>query len=405
MTTAEVIAPPRGEVVSSDELVARAEEIARTLVSEQAATEQRHYYSQETHEAFARAGLYRLLTPRRYGGHEVDLETYFKVCMAIARGCPSTGWCFMLGTSHALTAASYLSEKAQDEVFADTDFISPLTANPLGTARRDGEGWRINATHPFASGAPYASYYLGHAIIEGEEAEGGGPALLAFIAPRSAWTMLDDWGALLGQKGSGSHSVRFENAWIPDHYALPHTNLLFIDPTAGTPGLRLHGNPLYAGSSLSFLILEMAGLAIGIAQGALDEYGEHMRTKKTTFPPIQRRSESVDYQRWYGTASNKIATARAAFLNVLGQWGALAASGGFNQLGDDRIVGVGKEIVELCWQAVADNIVRSAGSGALMDGQRMQRVFRDMSILHSHTGTVSFTEFATRDLTQRTFAE
>ncbi len=48
-----------------------------------------------------------MLVPRRYGGLEVDLPTFYQVIMSIARGCPSTGWMLALSTAHSLQFASY----------------------------------------------------------------------------------------------------------------------------------------------------------------------------------------------------------------------------------------------------------------------------------------------------------
>ena len=61
---------PSFEDVTPKELIARAAEIAPTLVPLQAETEQRTHYSEETHRLFKEAGFYRILTPKRYGGLE-----------------------------------------------------------------------------------------------------------------------------------------------------------------------------------------------------------------------------------------------------------------------------------------------------------------------------------------------
>jgi 3-hydroxy-9,10-secoandrosta-1,3,5(10)-triene-9,17-dione monooxygenase len=88
--------PPEPDVTPA-EIIARAEAIAPTLVARQAETEQRTYYAQDTHEAFAEAGFYRILVPRRYGGYEFGIDTFLRVSTALARGCPSTAWMFCLG--------------------------------------------------------------------------------------------------------------------------------------------------------------------------------------------------------------------------------------------------------------------------------------------------------------------
>ncbi len=69
------IPPPEPDLTPA-EIVARAREIRPGLVELQAETEDRRYYSEETHQAFLKAGFYRMLVPRRYGGYEFDLPTF-----------------------------------------------------------------------------------------------------------------------------------------------------------------------------------------------------------------------------------------------------------------------------------------------------------------------------------------
>src|SRR5947199_7361029 len=56
--------------LTPQEVIARAERIAATLVDRQAETEQRGYYALDTHHEFLGAGLYRIMVPKRYGGYE-----------------------------------------------------------------------------------------------------------------------------------------------------------------------------------------------------------------------------------------------------------------------------------------------------------------------------------------------
>ena len=49
-----------------EQLIARAKEIAPTLVARQAQTEARGYYAEDTHEAFKAAGFYRTLVPPEF---------------------------------------------------------------------------------------------------------------------------------------------------------------------------------------------------------------------------------------------------------------------------------------------------------------------------------------------------
>jgi 3-hydroxy-9,10-secoandrosta-1,3,5(10)-triene-9,17-dione monooxygenase len=372
------------------EVVKRAETIAATLIERQAETEERTFYAPDTHEEFRRAGFYRLLVPRRYGGYEFGVDTFARVSIALSRGCPSTGWMYTLGHAHALLVATIFNEDVQDEIFADGDFLCPATVVPGGFAEpAAGGGWNINGKFHYCSGVPYASHFVGHALVMPEE--GDEPPPMLFIAPRDQWTQLDDWGWQSGLKGSGSHSIVFENGHIPARYAMP-MHMSQYSVADGTPGLDLHGNPQYGGSPLSFMLLESAGLAVGIAKGALDAYAELMESRTTLYPPIIPRTHDADFQFWYGEASGLIATAEAAFLNAIDQWQDLCAEGSaaFTSERELRLGTIGREVVRLAWRAVSEHIVPTAGSSAVRHGQRIERVWRDISTLNSHAGISVF---------------
>ena len=389
---------PAGSRPTPAEIVARAEAIAAGLVDRQAETEQRTFYAEDTHEEFSEAGFYRILVPRRYGGLELGAETFLRVSMALARGCPSTGWMYALGAAHALAVATLFDERAQADIFSGGDFISPATIVPGGTAERTADGgWLINGTFSYCSGSPYATHFMGHTLVA--PADGEPPEPMLFVAPRSQWRRLDDWGRQLGLKGSGSHSVTFENGRIPRHFTLEGVHMSEIDVTAGTPGLALHGNPEYGGAPLSFMVLESAALAVGMAQGALDEYGDLTRSRTTLFTRVGR-VDDPDYQLWYGRAAGMIATAEAAVLNAVQQWSAICALGpaAFTRDRDLGIAMICREAIKLSWDAVADHIFPTAGSSSVRQGERIERVWRDMSTLHSHSGNaVLLPTVATRE--------
>lgn len=117
------------------EIIARARSFRDRLRAEQDATEARTYYSPELHEEFLKAGFYRILQPRMFGGYEFSFSTFFRTIIEIARGCPGTGWCLCLGAGHVITLASLFSEEAQALAFGDDgNFIAPSRPVPTGTA-------------------------------------------------------------------------------------------------------------------------------------------------------------------------------------------------------------------------------------------------------------------------------
>lgn len=374
---------------TADEVVAAAEAIAATLVARQAETEERTFYAEDTHRAFAEAGLYRILVPRRFGGLELGVAVFARVAAALARGCPSTGWMYLFGHAHALAAATLFGERAQRELFATGEFISPATVAPSGTAERGPDGtWTVSGTFPYSSGSPYATHFMGHALVH--HGADQPPTPLFFVVPRADFVRLDDWHGQLGLRGSGSHSIRIDGARVPAHRALDgHLSMLPV--TDDMPGRLLHG-PEYGGGPLSFMLLEMGILATGIARGALDTYGELLRTRMTSFLPFVLRGEDPDYQQHYGEAAGLIATAEAAVADAVRQWSDTCHRGAaaFTREQELRLATISREAFRLCWRAVESHLFATAGSSSVRPGQRLERIWRDLSTMHTHAGVAVF---------------
>ncbi|WP_173167191.1 acyl-CoA dehydrogenase family protein [Phytohabitans suffuscus] len=378
--------PPEPDLTAG-QVLARAEAMVPELVSRQAEVEERTFYAEDIHERFARNGFYRILVPRRYGGYEFGIETFLRVSMTLVRGCSSTGWMYSLGASHALMAATMFEERAQAELFGGGDFICPSTSVPSGSAVPAGDGgWTVSGTWAYCSGAPYASYFMGHALMP---ARGGRPPEpLLFVAPRDQWKPLDDWGQQLGLRGSGSHSIRLDGGYVPGHLALPGVSIAEHDVSAGTPGRTLHGNPEYGGALLAFISFLNASMAVGMARGALDVYEDLLRRRTTLVPPVVPRYQDPDYQLWYGDALGMISAAEAALLNAAQQWHDISAQGpaAVTRESDLRLSAICRHVARLCWEAMEGYIMPTAGSSSIRHGERLERVWRDMSMLRTHAG-------------------
>jgi 3-hydroxy-9,10-secoandrosta-1,3,5(10)-triene-9,17-dione monooxygenase len=292
--------------------------------------------------------------------------------------------------NHALMVSSWWPQEAQDEIFAGGDFRCASVAAPVGRAERADDGWEINGQVAFASGAPYSTFYMGQAILPapaGASPEDMPPQLL-FVAPRSEWEMLDDWGDMLGLKGSGSHSIRFPGTRIPASWGF-EGSMLDIEVGGGTPGSRLHGNPMYSGRAVSIFTLSLAAVTVGAAYNMLDEYERLMRERKTPLPPFIPRVKDTDYQRWYGRALTHIATAEAAVHNTAERHMELCRrnveDGITYTFGDDMLLaGIAREAMLMCWRVIDDDLWQTVGANVAREGERTARVFRDMAVAAAH---------------------
>ena len=120
---------PRAEPTAA-QMVARAEAMCPLLVERPAETERLTYYPEATHKEFSEAGFNRILVPKRYGGCEFDLTTSWRVIIALARGCPSSAWCFGLAAGHALMAGSLFEDDVQQELFGNGNFVCAAATAP-----------------------------------------------------------------------------------------------------------------------------------------------------------------------------------------------------------------------------------------------------------------------------------
>jgi len=371
--------------LTPDAMIQRAIALQPLLRSEQDATERRGYHSEAIHEEFRKAGFYRCLQPRRFGGYEFDLKTYYRLGIEIARGDPSVSWCLIVGAGHALMLGSYFSEEAQADGFGPSgDFSAPSVAAPNGTATPADGGWLVKGKWGYASGAPYATHFMPSVLIQ-EKADK--PCAGIALVPRSQWKMLDDWGAILGMRGSGSNSIVIEGARVPKSHVTA-LDMLDVDVSRGTPGFQLHGNPMYAGRCLAFFHAELVSVLVGLGYAAIDEYEKIIHTKSTLYPPMMPRYLHHDYQRYLGLALGMMNAAKRLVLNageVYMEYCRRGLEGGqpFTLEEDLELVASLEHGGRLVWEAV-EMLFRTATSSAAKDGERMQRYYRDASIYRGH---------------------
>ena len=91
-------APPEPEL-TPEALIARASALRPMLREQQDENDARGTYSEALHREFLKAGLYRILQPRMFGGYEFEVPTFYKAMLEISRGHPGVGWCLALCAS------------------------------------------------------------------------------------------------------------------------------------------------------------------------------------------------------------------------------------------------------------------------------------------------------------------
>jgi 3-hydroxy-9,10-secoandrosta-1,3,5(10)-triene-9,17-dione monooxygenase len=376
-------------VPSVAEVIERARRLRPLIREEAEEAERRGHYSARLNEEFGKAGFHRLLQPRSFGGYEFDVASFYKVMTEVSTGDPGTGWCLALGTGVALYVTSYFSEAAQKMVFGESpDFIAPhagsreqagaTSRGPAGGIATPTEGgYLVKGTWRYCSGAPYSNFFTGEARLASEPER-----TVTIIVPKGGYRILDDWGNILGLRASGSNSVVIDETLIPKEFVL-FESVDGEDCPDGTPGFRLHGNPMYNGSFLTFGAGLLVCTQIGAARAALEEYERIIRSSRPRFTPHLHKYEHHDWQRVFGLALSMTNAAEALLVESgeIFMEHCRAEAAGEKKFGLREALelqGIQHQAARLAWEAGLE-LFRSAGSSAAVNGQPMQRYFRDLS--------------------------
>jgi 3-hydroxy-9,10-secoandrosta-1,3,5(10)-triene-9,17-dione monooxygenase len=385
-----VVYPVPEPDLTPEEIIARARALRSRLRAEQDEAEERGGYSDGMHREFLNAGFYRILQPRMFGGYEFDITTFYKTMLEISIGHPGTGWCLTLCASHPWVVGSHWDEAGQRALFGpDGNFSAPHRAPPTGTATPAPGGYRINGQWDYCSGIPHATHFLGVARDLGSDDKN---ATVTFVMPKKQLRVLDDWGGdkTLGMRASGSNSVKIEDQFIPKSYTTYGYGLWRAEATTakGTPGTRLHGNPMYLGRTSGPYHMSLVTPILGAARAALDEFAHIITNKPARHAPDMLRFRHADYQRTWGQARSLADAAEgimwAAGDKYMWQCRRWAETGQAISLEDDlRLWGMIQHAGRLAGEAV-DVVFCNASSAATKKGQKIERYYRDVAMYKSH---------------------
>lgn len=348
-------------------------------------------YGPEIHEYFVEHRFYDMLRPKRYGGLEVDLETFIRVCIEISRGDPGVGWSFELGASHAYQFASHFPEAAQEAAFESAyPFISPSRAFPVkSNVERVEGGFRVSGRWDYNSGCTYATHTMPVAPVTLED---GSTQLWIFIIPRDEFTILDDWGfgKTIGLHASSSNSIEIDDVFVPAHNAVPFNFKDIVWGEDGTPGWQLHHNPLYLGRTSAVFIAGLTQTQVGNALACMDEWMELLE-RGTSFAPRGPRKDSQYYHHWTGEIVSAAESAQTLLLGAIREYMRLNTAwtqGGaeFTAADDVRIRGQIVRAAQLAQQAIETAFTFGGTSSVALAGTRMSKYYQDAAMYRTHIG-------------------
>jgi alkylation response protein AidB-like acyl-CoA dehydrogenase len=215
-------------MMDREDLVQRAAGLVPMLREQAAQAEALRCVPQETIDALCRADLLRGPLPERFGGLGLDFDVILSVAAELGRGCGSTAWCYGVWASDNWMVGMYPAQAQEGYWATGANTLCASSLNPAGTASMTtvAGGYRLSGQWDFASGCDAATWVL---------VAGAGPAgVLLCLVPRSDVAIQDMWFAS-GLRGTGSKDITIQDAFVPEHRALPVTDM----QEARTPGRML----------------------------------------------------------------------------------------------------------------------------------------------------------------------
>jgi 3-hydroxy-9,10-secoandrosta-1,3,5(10)-triene-9,17-dione monooxygenase len=256
-------------------LIARAKAMIPVLKARAPQGEADRKVPVETIRDFQEAGFFDILKPKRWGGFEMEPQVFYEVQMAVAEGCMSSAWVLGVVGVHPLQLGLF-DLKAQEDVWGDdpTTLVSS-SYQPVGKVEIAEGGFYLSGQWSFSSGCAHCDWVFLGALVFPEA--GGPPEYRTFLLPRADYEILDTWHTF-GLKATGSHDIRVERAFVPEH----RTHKAMDGFLCRNPGQAVNDGDIFKLPWAAVFTRAVSTASIGAAEDVLRSFLEIARTKVST---------------------------------------------------------------------------------------------------------------------------
>jgi alkylation response protein AidB-like acyl-CoA dehydrogenase len=263
-----------------DELIDRARALAPLFAEQAGPSERLRRPTDEAIAAVEEAEIFKLMVPRRYGGLELDMDTFVEVVLALSEGDASLAWVTAFLIEHNWMFCLF-PETFQKALFADRSYVlAPGMIAPTGVAKPAPGGVVLSGRWPFATGVWHSSWIIAGAILLNDDEV---PDPRFFAVPREDVTIDDTWH-VDGMSGTGSPDVVIEDCFVPEDRSV---SILAMNRGCA-PGAEIHDGPLYRTPMVPLLCATAAMPSLGQARALVRQYAQRLpERKRMGFGPTQ----------------------------------------------------------------------------------------------------------------------
>ena len=260
-------------------------------------------------EAIRESGLFSLMVPKKYGGHEADLDTFFDVVLTLSRADASMGWITGFYIEHNLWLFNYAEEVCAKVLDGNDHVLAPAALNiGSGKATKVDGGYVLNGQWQWGTGIVHGTWVLAGGLVMDDA---NGPVPTFFLMPKSDVEPIDTWH-VTGMCATGSWDFKIDDVFVPNDHALPFQQ--FLDATSGIA--ERFSAPLYSTPLMPVLGFAASLPILGAAQMALAEFSHQIR-QKIENNVLRAGTPLPDLSGVIGEAALKIDTAELVLRDVM----------------------------------------------------------------------------------------
>jgi alkylation response protein AidB-like acyl-CoA dehydrogenase len=359
------------ELAGDPDVVACAEAVRPAVAAASNEIESTRRLPSELLDKLHAAGLFRLLLPRSSKGIETDPLTFFNVIETIARADGSTAWCLSQAGGCAM-AAAYLDLPVAHAIFGDDPrAVLAWGPGPKVRAIECEGGYRVTGVWAFASGGRHATWLGAHCPIYQAD---GSPRLDAAGAQQErtmlvrdrdvVWT--DIWNTV-GLRGTASDQFELNDFFVRADHSI----------TREFERECRESGPLYRMGAGTCYQVGFAGVACGIARGALDSFIDVARNKVARGSKGLLRDNAVVQSNLAQAEVNLRAARGFVLLSMAEIWKHLCAGASITVEQRITVRMAATHAIHKAREAV-DFAYNAAGATAIFEDHPLERRFRDI---------------------------
>lgn len=317
---------------------------------------------------------FKLFVPEVYGGPGLMLPEILRLEEALSAADGSLGWTVTL-CSGAGWFAGFLDPELAEAVFADHKVCFAGSGAVSGTAVQHENGYLINGSWNYASGALHATIFTANCVLKNSNGENvldekGNPQVKSFILKKGEVEVLSGW-SYFGLVATGSHSFKVKDVVVP----LNRTFEINKDIKVKTPGFDYPFLQL-AETTLAVNSLGMAQHFISLTK---DSFTKRSGQKRYT------DAQKAFFEKELIRCETEVKKVREEFYHVFDQsWDQLINNGVIAAELLSTVSAISRKLAH-CSRRTADDLFPYCGLEAAKKETEINRVWRDLHTASQHS--------------------